>query len=229
LTLHAGVLVLLVGWPPRRPLAIPTPMQAVMVDMAPTAKAPPAPPTALPAGPQQHAQPRQRQVQHPRRPRQPPVMHAPSPDALSRVDPTQDTTAKPALQPSHEVDQTTAPPSVSAPSSTQLQAPRTTDATGQSPLITWQSLLLGHLAKYRRYPPRAERSRQQGIAYIRFTVDRKGDVLRAQLERSSGHALLDQEALATMQRASPVPPPPTAIPGDPVEVVVPVVFSLPKD
>lgn len=95
-------------------------------------------------------------------------------------------------------------------------------------MTTWQSALLGHLAQYRRYPRQAERNHQQGIAYVRFAVDREGHVLGSRVERSSGHPLLDQETLATLHRASPVPPPPKAIQGDPVEVVVPVMFFLRK-
>ncbi|WP_142950604.1 energy transducer TonB, partial [Bacillus sp. AFS076308] len=79
---------------------------------------------------------------------------------------------------------------------------------------------------YRRYPRSAERSHQEGIAYVRFTVDRQGNVLSSQVDRSSGYPGLDQETLATVRRASPVPPPPSAIQGDPIDVVVPVVFSL---
>ncbi|PFH79755.1 energy transducer TonB [Bacillus sp. AFS076308] len=64
------------------------------------------------------------------------------------------------------------------------------------------------------------------MAYVRFTVDRQGNVLSSQVDRSSGYPGLDQETLATVRRASPVPPPPSAIQGDPIDVVVPVVFSL---
>ena len=46
------------------------------------------------------------------------------------------------------------------------------------------------------------------------------------IERSSGFALLDQETLDTVQRASPVPVPPADVAGDPVEVMVPVAFYL---
>ncbi|HBS54681.1 MAG TPA: hypothetical protein DEA38_03005 [Stenotrophomonas sp.] len=42
----------------------------------------------------------------------------------------------------------------------------------------------------------------------------------------SGRTLLDDEALATLARAAPLPPPPASLPGDPLEVVVPVSFFL---
>ena len=91
---------------------------------------------------------------------------------------------------------------------------------------TWQGLLLGHLQQHRRYPRQSERLRQQGVVYVRFAVYRDGRVSGARIERGSGFALLDQETLETVQRASPVPVPPAEVAGDPVEVMVPVAFYL---
>lgn len=226
LALHIAVFGLIAGWPRHAMQPAPLPMQAVMVDMAPAPVAPTAPPTALPPGP-----PRREQLRHQRMPRPHPPMVPPPPPAKAATDaipatPPQQPVAPPASLPAAEVERTTAPPSVQAPAAPHVAAPHATDAAGRSDAITWQSVLLGHLAKYRRYPARAERSRQQGTAYVQFTVDRQGNVLDARLDRSSGHPLLDQETMATVQRASPVPPPPPAVPGNPVEVVVPVVFSL---
>jgi len=92
--------------------------------------------------------------------------------------------------------------------------------------MTWQQQLLDHLQHYRDYPAKARRQRLEGITHVRFSVDRQGRVSHPRIERPSGHRLLDEETLATVHRASPVPPPPMDIPGDPVDVVVPVSFHL---
>jgi TonB family protein len=44
--------------------------------------------------------------------------------------------------------------------------------------------------------------------------------------RSSGHDDLDQEALAWIQRAQPLPRPPPEVATDPIELVVPLRFEL---
>jgi protein TonB len=51
-------------------------------------------------------------------------------------------------------------------------------------------------------------------------------VLSARIEKSSGVESLDQETLALIQRAQPLPKPPAEMPGNPIELVVPIEFSL---
>lgn len=83
-----------------------------------------------------------------------------------------------------------------------------------------------HLERHRRYPRQAQRRGEQGVSYVRFDVDRAGNVLAPSIARSSGSSVLDGEALSTVRRASPVPVPPDAIAGRAIEVVVPVTFVI---
>ena len=66
------------------------------------------------------------------------------------------------------------------------------------------------------------------MIYVRFVMDRVGKVLDYAIERSRGYALLDQEVVALIQRASPLPPPPEEVQGERLELVVPVEFFLRK-
>ena len=77
--------------------------------------------------------------------------------------------------------------------------------------MNWRSRLQGHLIGFKRYPPIAKKQRQQGIATIRFIVNKDGNVLSAQLIKSSGVAILDREALALIKRAQPLPKPPNEL------------------
>lgn len=98
--------------------------------------------------------------------------------------------------------------------------------TGNASRITFEQVLLGHLQRHKRYPRMARLRREEGVPYVRFIMNRAGSVLSVQLERGSGHALLDGEALALLVRAEPLP----AIPGDildeRLELVVPIEFFL---
>lgn len=94
------------------------------------------------------------------------------------------------------------------------------------PVETWQARLLDHMKRHRRYPRQAERRGLQGITYVRFTVDRDGQVTGVGMAASSGNESLDAEAMATVSRASPMPAPPADLPLLPLEVVLPIDFSL---
>jgi periplasmic protein TonB len=93
-------------------------------------------------------------------------------------------------------------------------------------MTIFQRQLMAQLDRAKRYPPAAQQRRAQGVAYLRFTMDRSGKVLATVLERSSGHEDLDAEVLALIKRADPLPAFPPEMAQDRLELVVPVQFSL---
>jgi protein TonB len=123
------------------------------------------------------------------------------------------------------VDQTTAPPAIANEAPT-VVARTNSASTAQAALANWESELLGHLKRFLRYPRPSQSAREEGIAQVTITVDRQGHVLGARLARGSGYPMLDSEAVAMVRRGSPVPPPSADIPGDPVIVTIPILFSL---
>lgn len=224
LLLHSVVIGAALWWSLRTPplLADQQPLEAVMVDMAEMPEAPPTPPTEIPQGPPQQEQQRSEPTPAPRVEHEPPPQEPEVVDAYVPPQPREQVPASDA----HTVDQTLAPPDVSAKPSERYAARQTTAGQQAQASVTWQGQLLGHLEKYRRYPRLAERLRQQGVAYVRFSVDRQGKVSNARIGRSSGHDSLDEATLETLARATPVPVPPADVVGDPVEVMVPVEFFI---
>lgn len=75
----------------------------------------------------------------------------------------------------------------------------------------WQSRLMAHLERRKRYPSGARSRGEQGTAYVRFRIDDAGNVLSASLARSSGFPELDNEVVEMVRRASPVPAPPPSV------------------
>lgn len=92
-------------------------------------------------------------------------------------------------------------------------------------IATWSAKLSTHLAHHKRYPVEARSRRQQGTATLQVTLDAAGRVLSRQVVKGSGAALLDQESLAMVLRAQPLPKPPPNMPV-PVTLNVPVRFSI---
>lgn len=75
----------------------------------------------------------------------------------------------------------------------------------------WQSRLMAHLERRKRYPSGARSRREEGTAYVRFRIDDAGNVLSASLARSSGFPELDNAVVDLVRRASPVPAPPLGV------------------
>ena len=82
------------------------------------------------------------------------------------------------------------------------------------------------LEQHKRYPDRARTRQQQGTATLYFVVNRQGQVLAYHLEQSSGHRLLDREALALIERAAPLPQMPPGLSATDLTVIVPIRFAL---
>jgi len=225
LAVHGVLVSVALWWTARAPV----PPQALapdalMVELAAAPEAPPVPPRALPPGPLM----RQQKMAEPE------PSPAPMPELTLPADDTAQTHAtrrrevveRAEATDTQDVAQSLAPPSIQAQEATRYAAAQTVTGSPGDAAATWQARLLGHLQQFRRYPRQAERLRQQGVAYVRFSVDRQGNASHVRIGRSSGHPLLDEETLATVQRGSPLPAPPSDVEGDPVEVMVPVEFFL---
>jgi periplasmic protein TonB len=132
----------------------------------------------------------------------------------------------PKPQPPLEQRQATAAPSAEMPPST--AAPPTPGAAVHTPaaFIRWQSALAAHLERFKHYPTAARARREQGIARVAFTIDHEGHLLSSRIVQSSGSPLLDEETLALLARAQPMPKPPGSAPDSALSFIVPVRFNI---
>ncbi|MBU2672706.1 MAG: energy transducer TonB [Hafnia sp.] len=112
--------------------------------------------------------------------------------------------------------------------SSRIAAPFNSDASRHnSEKVTWESLVKGHLNRYKKYPTDARRRARTGQAIVTFTVNASGRVQGNQLHTSSGTISLDREALAVLDRAQPLPKPPAEILSDGrYSVTMPINFDL---
>lgn len=223
---HAAIIAAVLWWrshSPAPPLA--GPAEAVMVELAPLPTAPPAPPTELPPGPPQQEQRKAQPKADPEPAPTPQPQHKPV-DKAEVALPQQARERQRQDSASTDVAQTSAPPSVQAPTGSQYAARQSLAGAASQSMVSWQAQLLGHLEQFKRYPRVATRRRYEGTVMVQYAVDRQGRVLSVRLVAGSGYEPLDTEAVAAVQRASPLPPPPADIPGDPVDVTTAVEFFL---
>lgn len=97
---------------------------------------------------------------------------------------------------------------------------------GQADARNYYGRLATWLARHKRYPLQARRLGQEGTVKVTFTVSRSGRVLAKRITQSSGHPLLDREAQAMLDRASPLPRIPSSLGRDSLTVSLPVAFAL---
>lgn len=208
---HALVLgALLLGWrsyTPPPPADVPVVMKMISLqpETEPEAPVPPLPPEEPVPQPE------------PRNAPAPPVV-PPSPIQILSAPAVPTVIAPP---PAPDRSPTASPPPAPVPPP-QPASPPPANLAPES----WEGRVLARLIRFRRYPPAAHRARIEGVPLVRFTMDRRGRVLDSRLERTSGNALLDREAMSLPQRAQPMPAPPDDRQGRTITLVVPVEFVL---
>jgi protein TonB len=91
---------------------------------------------------------------------------------------------------------------------------------------TQQDLLFSFMRRFRdniysvwNYPDAATRQGQQGTCLLRITVDRKGNVTDVTLLESSGHRLLDEEAMRAVRQGATYGPLPRAYPNEDLKIM----------
>jgi protein TonB len=60
---------------------------------------------------------------------------------------------------------------------------------------------------------------------LAFRIDRNGHVLSSKIVQSSGSAILDEETLALIARAAPLPAPPRDVTDNQLSFVIPIKYA----
>jgi periplasmic protein TonB len=108
------------------------------------------------------------------------------------------------------------------------QSPRSvapSQGTGDSAVrerVTWAKELAAHLNKYKRYPD--DHAADGAQVVVSFALDRTGHILSSRIVTGSGDPAFDAAALAMLERANPVPPPPPVVADDGLSFTLPVIF-----
>ncbi|OHC65256.1 MAG: hypothetical protein A3H93_03585 [Rhodocyclales bacterium RIFCSPLOWO2_02_FULL_63_24] len=105
-------------------------------------------------------------------------------------------------------------------------APAPPPAPDAGMLAAYGRELAGAVAARQRYPRLAQLRQWQGIAVLQLDLAAAGGLLAVRVLSSSGHEILDQQALEMVRAALPLPALPAALAGRRLTVDVPVVFRL---
>lgn len=129
----------------------------------------------------------------------------------------------------------TAPLNTPAPPKPAGPLPPASNDRGKGPSIkvppgtsnSYAAKVRSWLYAHKIYPRRAKMRREEGKVRVRFVIDRRGALREGAVIDRSGNETLDAEATAMMHRASPYPKAPQEVPGELIEFVVPIEFTLP--
>ena len=226
---HVGLFYWAMNWHVA-PLKAQLPPPALMIELAPLpAAAKPAPVVA----PEPEPEPAPKIIEAPK-PRL--ELAKPKPKPVPKPKPTPKPEPKPEPKPAPKPEPKPVQPAQNATPRTETKAATPTPAVKPAPSVSsgptaaevsWQSRLMGHLARYKRYPDDARRRNQEGRVTLRFSVDANGRVVTYTLVGRSGSPSLDRATQQMIRRAQPLPKPPADILRNGViEVVAPFDYSL---
>ncbi|UTW10080.1 energy transducer TonB [Marinobacterium rhizophilum] len=91
---------------------------------------------------------------------------------------------------------------------------------------SYYALIAARLAQHKRYPIRARRKGEEGIARLFFILDRQGSVIEYRLTESSGHKTLDRAVINMLKSATPLPAFPADMTMETLTINIPVAFSI---
>lgn len=76
------------------------------------------------------------------------------------------------------------------------------------------------------YPLAARKSGIEGRVYIRFSIDRNGNLIAFEICKSSGYAMLDDASLKALRLSNPFPPIPDKVNKDKIIFLQALAFTL---
>jgi protein TonB len=174
-----------------RPVAKSNPVMVSLVELPETPPPPPPKPESRPIQPR----PMQARPQPPAPTPPPPQIETaqPLPTPVAEISPP------PPPTPVVEISRTPTMPVVQPPPAPVAAppAPRSNPATEGD----YQARARALIERNKRYPEEALQMGMTGSVVIVYVIGRDGRLVRAEIERSSGHSLLDQAALQAVRRA----------------------------
>ena len=247
-TLHAGIVALALTWL-NRPAEQGVSLPAILVDMAPATSAPESTELDIAPGPVMQeadaAPPEpvpQQSVEEtiaPTPPQEKPEVVAPpeqklepkpaEPNATKIVPEEKPAPVKPKVvhREAKKPSDAAPAPRTSAPPRAERAAPMASAMSAgavASAIASYNQRVRAHLMRFHQYP--AGGNGQRGVARLRFTLSRSGQVTSSRLGGSSGIAAFDAQAMSMVRQAQPFPPFPPEVSNASMSFSIPVEFTV---
>ena len=149
----------------------------------------------------------------------------PKPIPKSRPQPMVEPLSEPIEEPITEPIEEPISESVEVTESAQINEQIPTSPNPQV-VSNYSNLLRAHIAKHKKYPRIAQRRKMQGEVVIEIQIKGDGSLISKNIQKSSGHKVLDKEGMNMMEKSKPFPVPPEAMKDSVTTVLVPIAFNL---
>ncbi|MEQ6203764.1 energy transducer TonB [Sulfitobacter sp. HNIBRBA2951] len=90
----------------------------------------------------------------------------------------------------------------------------------------WQKSIVLLISGAKTYPAKARSAKIEGEVQVRFTLDRYGALLSAEVAQSSGSDVLDKAAVQTVEQLEKMPTPPNYLTGTEFTLIIPLRYSF---
>ncbi len=90
----------------------------------------------------------------------------------------------------------------------------------------WQKSIVLLISGAKTYPAKARSDKIEGEVQVRFTLDRYGALLSAEVAQSSGSDVLDRAAVQTVKKLEKMPTPPNYLTGEEFTLIIPLRYSF---
>ena len=110
---------------------------------------------------------------------------------------------------------------------TALPAPGSSaPALDEDVLARYRAQLIGAARRYKQYPRAAMDNQWEGAAEVAMVIDADGKIREMTIRSSSGHEVLDRQAIDMFRKAKPLVPIPGALRGREFRVTLKAIYSL---
>ncbi len=100
------------------------------------------------------------------------------------------------------------------------------DQGNDAMLAQYRLAVIAAARRYKRYPRVALDNNWNGRAEVHMAIEANGMIASMSIKSSSGHEILDRQALDMIRKAKPLTPIPASLRGRAFAVDIPVIFSL---
>lgn len=128
--------------------------------------------------------------------------------------------APPASEPASAAAPVAEAPRVASAPAAQAAAPDTMNVG------RYRQLLINEARRYNDYPPRAQDNGWEGDVSVRIAISANGQVSEIKVQQTSGHGVLDDQALKTLRAAAQRVPVPAALRGQAFAIEVRMIYQL---